>query len=105
MKGTARRYELPAAGIVAIPAGIVLACCLSSCSGTMGGKAIAAAPSAQMGEGSAPAAAEASTIAFSRCHYVMTPAFEPQIRLECPPGEVVVAVYAQSVRCCALEMH
>jgi len=44
-------------------------------------------------------------ISFARCHFQKTPPFEPRVKLECGPGEVVVAVFADGIRCCELELR
>ena len=46
-----------------------------------------------------------SKISFVRCHFQKTPAYEPRTRLECDPGEVVVAVFDDGIRCCELEVR
>jgi hypothetical protein len=51
-----------------------------------------------------PVAAGTPDISFARCHFQKTPPYEPRVRLECDPGEVVVAVFEDGVRCCALEL-
>ncbi|MBM4267203.1 MAG: hypothetical protein FJ144_11455 [Deltaproteobacteria bacterium] len=52
-----------------------------------------------------PVTAKASAISFGACHFQDTPPHDPHRRLECAPGEVVVAVYEQGVRCCSLELR
>ena len=52
-----------------------------------------------------PVTAKAPAISFGACHFQNTPPHDPHRRLECLPGEVVVAVYEQGVRCCALELR
>lgn len=46
-----------------------------------------------------------SGIALGSCHFQKTPPYEPRLRLECENGEVVVAVFDDGIRCCALELR
>ena len=52
-----------------------------------------------------PGRAGAPSISFGDCHYEKTPAYDPHVTIECPPGEVVVAVYEMGARCCLLELR
>lgn len=50
-------------------------------------------------------AASAPRITFGACELQSTLPFEESRRIECSAGQVIVAVYEDSVRCCTLEVH
>ncbi len=64
-----------------------------------------AAPEASKATQVQPIAATKHAVSLGSCHFQKTPPYEPRVRLECDPGEVVVAVFEDGIRCCQLELR
>ena len=80
---------------------------LNKAAGLVAALLLTAAGSAGAAEPTACASRETGAkaqISFSECRVETTPPYEDGSIFECGSGEVIVAVYANAVRCCSLTL-